>query len=75
MKEVSSVPGFEVVYSPNNSDGVQAGDLVVINQGNGYVLPEAGGTGIIPFTTGGFALLVLAGLMYIILRRKRDEGL
>lgn len=75
VKEVSSVPGFEVIYSPNNSDGVQAGDLVVINQGNGYVLPEAGGTGIIPFTTGGFALLVLAGLMYIILRRKRDEGL
>lgn len=75
VREVSPVPGFEVIYSPNNSDGVQAGDLVVINQGNGYVLPEAGGKGIIPFTTGGFALLALAGLMYIILRRKRDEGL
>lgn len=36
----------------------------------GYVLPETGGAGTTLFTTGGLALMALAGLMYKILRRK-----
>lgn len=70
MREVTTVPGFEVIYSTNNSDGVQAGDLTVINRSTGYVLPETGGTGNLMFTAGGLALMALAGLMYKVLRRK-----
>lgn len=73
VREVSPVPGFEVIYSTNNSDGVQAGDLTVINRSTGYVLPETGGTGELLFTAGGPALMALAGLMYLILRRKGRE--
>ena len=58
----------------NNGDGVQAGELVVINQSNGYVLPETGGAGTIPYTAGGLALLALAGLMYSTLRRKGEDA-
>ena len=70
VREVTTVPGFEVIYSTNNSDGVQAGDLTVINRSTGYVLPETGGTGNLMFTAGGLALMALAGLMYKVLRRK-----
>lgn len=45
VQEVTEVPGFHVTYSRNNADGVQAGELVVINQASGYVLPETGGPG------------------------------
>ena len=38
------------------------------------VLPETGGAGTILYTAGGAALLALAGLMYMILRRKGDEA-
>ncbi len=73
VREVTSVPGFEVIYSANNNDGIQAGDLTVINRSTGYILPETGGPGISMFTAGGLALLATTCLMYIILRRKEDE--
>ena len=73
VKEVTPVPGFEIIYSNNNNDGVGAGELVVINRA-AFVLPETGGVGTTLFTTGGLALLALAGLMYIILRRRGDEA-
>ena len=73
VKEVTPVPGFEIIYSNNNNDGVGAGELVVINRAI-FTLPETGGAGTTLFTTGGLALLALAGLMYIILRRKGDEA-
>lgn len=72
--EESAVSGFHVIYSPNNQNGIQTGDLVITNQSNGYVLPETGGTGKIPFTAGGPALLAMAGLMYITLRRREDKA-
>lgn len=75
VEEDPEIPGFEVIYSANNADGVQAGDLTVINRANGYVMPETGGFGIRMFTAGGLALMALAGLMYIILRRKGEEPL
>ncbi len=75
VKETIPVPGFEVSYSNNNKGGIQAGELVVVNRASGsaIVLPEAGGPGAAPFTTGGLALILLSGLMYIILHRKGDE--
>ena len=69
----TTIPGFEVIYSPNNSDGIQTGELVIINRANGFFLPETGGPGVFLFTMGGFALMALAGLMYMILRRKGGE--
>lgn len=72
--EESPVPdGFHVIYSPNNQNGIQTGELVITNQSNGYVLPETGGTGTIPFTAGGLAFFALAGLMYITLWRKGGQ--
>lgn len=73
VKEETSIPGFEVIYSANNNDGIQAGDLTVINRSTGYILPETGGPGISMFAAGGLALLATTCLMYIILRRKEDE--
>lgn len=40
----------------------------------GYELPATGGAGTTQFTTGGLALMALAGLMYKILRRKGEEA-
>lgn len=71
--EEIAIPGFGVIYSPNNSDGIQTGELVIINRANGFFLPETGGPGVFLFTMGGFALMALAGLMYMILRRKGGE--
>lgn len=73
--EETKVPGYSVIYSSNNQNGIQTGQLVITNRASGYILPETGGTGTLLYTTGGLALMVLAGLMYkIILRRKRDEA-
>lgn len=73
--EETKVPGYSVIYSSNNQNGIQTGQLVITNRASGYILPESGGTGTLLYTTGGLALLALAGLMYkIILRRKGDEA-
>lgn len=73
--EETKVPGYSVIYSSNNQNGIQTGQLVITNRASGYILPESGGTGTLLYTTGGLALMALAGLMYkIILRRKGDEA-
>lgn len=72
--EETAIPGFHVSYLPNNQNGIQTGELVITNQSNGYVLPETGGAGTIPYTAGGLALLALAGLMYSTLRRKGEDA-
>lgn len=72
--EETTIPGFEVIYSSYNSGGIQTGELVIINRANGFFLPETGGPGVFLFTMGGFALMALAGLMYMILRRKGGGG-
>ena len=48
--------------------------IEVTDEEKGYVLPETGGAGTTLYTAGGAALLALAGLMYMILRRKGDEA-
>lgn len=71
VEEAEPVPGFEVIYSDNNSDGVQAGELVVINRSTGgYVLPETGGAGTLQLAAAGTVLMALAALTYLSLRRK-----
>lgn len=72
--EETKVPGYNVIYSSNNQNGIQTGQLVITNRASGYILPETGGTGTLLYTTGGLALMALAGLMYKILRRKGDEA-
>ena len=74
VAETTPVPGYEVIYSSNNADGVGAGELVVINRAQ-FLLPETGGAGTTPFITGGILLLALAGLMYVILWRKGEKAL
>lgn len=71
VKEAEPVPGFEVIYSDNNSDGVQAGELVAINRSTGgYVLPETGGVGTLQLAAAGTVLMALAAPTYLSLRRK-----
>ncbi len=71
--EETGVPGYSVIYSSNNQNGIQTGQLVITNRASGYILPETGGTGTLLYTTGGLALIALAGLMYKIILRRRGE--
>lgn len=48
--------------------------LTISGQTIGYVLPETGGTGTALWTAGGLGLIALAGLMYLIARRKGGEA-
>lgn len=73
VEEVEAPPGFHVIYSMNNSDGVQAGELVVINQASGYVLPETGGPGTRKIAAAG-ALLLLLSAAGLLLRAARRRG-
>lgn len=73
VQEVTEVPGFHVIYSKNNADGVQAGELVVINQASGYVLPETGGPGTRRIAAAG-ALLLLLSAAGLLLRAARRRG-
>lgn len=71
VREVTELPGYEVSYSKDLSDGVQTGEIYIINRaGSGYVLPETGGPGAAPAALGGTLCLVLAGLWYRRNRRK-----
>lgn len=71
--EETPVPGCEAIYSPNNSSGVQTGELTVTNRSTGFMLVETGGPGTFLFTIGGLALMALAGLVYMILRREEAD--
>lgn len=72
--EETKVPGYKVIYSSNNQNGIQTGQLVITNQASGYILPETGGPGTTLLATGGLALMALAGLLYTFLRRKGEEA-
>ena len=75
VREVTELPGYEVRYSKDLSDGVQTGEIYIINRaGSGYVLPETGGPGTVPAALGGTLCLVLAGLGYRRSRRKERKN-
>ena len=62
VKEISEVTGFTTSYSPNNTDGITGGQLVITNTSNSNVpiLPETGGIGTAPVITLGILLDVIA---------------
>ena len=72
--EEAPVAGFHTIYSPNNENGVSSGELVILNQANGYLLPETGGPGQSLFTAAGLALLASASLLLTLLRRKEENS-
>lgn len=75
VREVTELPGYEVSYSKDLSDGLQTGEIYIINRaGSGYVLPETGGPGAAPAALGGTLCLALAGLGYRRSRRKKRRN-
>lgn len=64
VKETTPVPGFDIIYSDNNSGGIQAGELVITNK-EVFVLPDTGGRGMNLFALAGIVLISSAGLMYL----------
>ena len=62
VKEISEVSGFTTSYSPNNTNGITGGQLVITNTSNSNVpiLPETGGIGTAPVITLGILLDVIA---------------
>lgn len=72
--EEAPVAGFHTIYSSNNENGVSAGELVILNQANGYLLPETGGPGQSLFAAAGLALLAPAGLLLALIRRKGEDS-
>lgn len=67
--EEITVPGFETSYE-------HTGNVFTITntrEGQGYVLPETGGTGTTLFTAGGLFLLLTGLLIACGMRRKRER--
>ncbi len=70
-------PTYFYFYDNNDSDGeIQTVTTIIAveNYQYGFVLPETGGTGILPLAIIGFALTA-SPILYIIIRRKRERRL
>ena len=63
------------VAADTNNAGIASGEATIVNEMITYTLPETGGTGTLPYTLGGLALMLLAcTLLYNqFLRKRRDE--
>jgi len=72
----SSTNGFDANYTPE--DGTSAGTLtyasVTVLNKSGFVLPETGGTGTLPYTAGGLLIIATASLLLYIQFKRRREG-
>lgn len=66
--------GYTVIYSSNNNSGIQAGEITITNQANGYILPETGGIGTKVYIAGG-AILMMSSCLFggYRMRRKRES--
>ena len=66
--------GYTVIYSSNNNSGIQAGEITITNQANGYILPETGGIGTKVYIAGG-AILMMSSCLFggYRMRRKRER--
>ena len=78
VEEKGDIPGFKVTYKTgdgeavenmNGEDGIQTGDIEVINTVNGYTLPETGGKGTTGLILAGAALVAVGGVMFALKRR------
>lgn len=72
VKEVSNLGGYTVSYL--NNDGIQSGEITIINKQNEEVitLPETGGTGTYWYTMGG--VLLTAGAAFLIYKKHMQKG-
>lgn len=73
---VSGIP-FVVSYDKNKisvSADSSVGNITVTNRMNYAELPNTGGTGMIPYTAGGAALMAASlGMLYLKARRRKEE--
>ncbi|MDO4324249.1 MAG: prealbumin-like fold domain-containing protein, partial [Lachnospiraceae bacterium] len=68
-----SASNIAISYKTDSSGGETAYTVKVINR-SGVELPETGGIGTLPYTSGGAGLILLSCLMYgYSLRRKRER--
>lgn len=64
-------PDGTITISANGSDVVTAaGNLITVRDVPAFVMPEAGGTGALPYLIGGFLLLLVAGGVWVGNRRR-----
>ena len=70
-----AVTAENATVDPIDIDKPELGYKVTIQNSNGQSLPNTGGTGTIPFTLGGIALIAIAACMYGFgSRRNRERG-
>lgn len=67
------IEGFETTYSENNENGIQFGNIGIVNTQNGFVLPETGGGGTAALTAAGLLLTCGSLIGYFLLRLKRRK--
>lgn len=70
------VPGFKPSYSENNARGVSGETILITNTeaGVGYVIPETGGMGTLPYSICGLLVLLYAFVYGARSLPKRKEG-
>lgn len=68
VKEISQIEGYEIKYS--NNSGIGEGEIAIKNQQKIYELPNSGGMGTYIFTALGSAIIALAVMMFIHLKRE-----
>lgn len=80
LKETSAPAGYNInstVYEINiATDGTVTGKIVKANQAvvpdTPLIVPETGGMGTMMFTIGGAALIACAGVLFLIVRKKKS---
>lgn len=74
--EASTGGKYDVTYSESNNTGVENGGLLTLTNKEivGYELPSTGGTGTLPYTAVGGAMMLSALAYSFIHRKRRREG-
>lgn len=74
VRELDTMQDYEVSYI--NNEGIQTGQISIINKQNQstYVLPNTGGSGILPYLIGGLSLWTVGLFYHYRKRSKRREG-
>ncbi len=76
IEEASTGGKYDVTYSESNNTGVENGGLLTLTNKEivGYELPSTGGTGTLPYTAVGGAMMLSALAYSFIHRKRRREG-